>query len=180
MARKLPEFVTDALHIWREDGATLFKLAEIEIPVTDDNRKLEAAARRRALGIEAEVAYAYCLASPVSTAWWEAWGGFDLEPEITLAAVMARRDVRERLDAFDPADNAEGLRSLDDYRDWLAAEYADRLSVADVKRGYAAWLADLPAEAQKFLIHDLRVWLAAPQHKSPKSRKRTGPRPVRT
>lgn len=183
MARQLPDFVADALHVWREDGATLFKLAEIEIPVTDDNRKLEAAARRRARGIEAEVAYAYCLASPVSTAWWEVWGGFDLEPEIVYAAVMARQDVRTLLDAFNPNDNPYGDRNLDEYRDRLAAEYGDRLTVADVKRGYAAWLGGLPAEARQYLIRDLRNWLApAPREsaKSTKPTKPTGPRRVRT
>ena len=87
------EPIERALRAWREDGESRFKVAEIELPITGDNRALEAAARARARGIEAEIAYAYCLGSPVSTAWWQVWGGFDLELEFAYAAVVARPDV---------------------------------------------------------------------------------------
>ena len=87
------EPVKSALRAWREDGESRFKVAEIELAVTEDNRALEAAVRLRARGIEAEINYAYCLGTPVSSAWWQIWGGFDLELEIAYAAVLARQDV---------------------------------------------------------------------------------------
>jgi hypothetical protein len=148
-----------ALRAWREDGESRFKVAEIELPITGDNRALEAAARARARRIEAEIAYAYCLGSPNSTAWWQVWGGFDLELEIAYAAVVARTDVGGLLDAFDPADNPYQCETIDDYRDVLFVEYRDRLSPADLRRGLAAWHDQLPDPARRCFERDLRHWL---------------------
>ncbi len=150
-----------ALRAWREDGESRFKVAEIELPVIGDNRALEAAARARARGIEAEINYAYCLGTPSSTAWWQEWGGFDLELEIAYAAVLARKDVAGLLDAFDSANNPYQCETLDDYRDVLFVEYRDRLSPADLRRGLRAWLDQLPEPARHCFESDLAHWLDA-------------------
>lgn len=152
------EPVKSALRAWREDGESCFKVAEIELAVTGDNRALEAAARLRARGIEAEISYAYCLGTPVSSAWWQIWGGFDLELEIAYAAVLARQDVGGLLEAFDPADNAFQCDTLDEYRDVLFIEYRNRLSPADLRRGLQAWLDQLPESARRCFEGDLRRW----------------------
>ncbi len=180
-----------ALRAWREHGESRFKVAEIELPITGDNRALEAATRARARRIEAEIAYAYCLGAPKSTAWWQVWGGFDLELEIAYAAVLARIDVGGLLDAFDPADNPYQCETIEDYRDVLFVAYRDRLSPADLRRGLAAWLDQLPEPARRCFERDLRHWLdggtaakrparpkpagapAKPKPRRPASRRRT-------
>ena len=177
----------NALRAWREDGESRFKVAEIELPITDDNRALEVAVRARARRIEAEISYAYCLGAPVSSAWWQVWGGFDLELEIAYAAVLARTDVGGLLDAFDPADNAYQCDTLDDYRDVLFIEYRNRLSPADLRRGLRAWLDQLSEPARRCFTGDLRRWrddrAAAKQPARPKppgaAAKPTRKRPAR-
>ncbi len=161
--KKSPQDVPrQALKVWREDGQTLFKVAEIALPVTGDNTALEAAARKRARNIEAQITYAYCLDEPASSAWWQDWGGYDLEPEIAYASVLARKDVAERLQAFDPADKKHGCANIDEYRDLLFVEYANKLSTADVERGFKAWVAEMPADARDCFRKDLAIWLSEP------------------
>lgn len=161
-----------ALKVWREDGETLFKVAEITLPITDDNTALEAAARKRARGIEAQITYAYCLDEPVNSAWWQDWGGYDLESEIAYASVLARKDVKERLKAFDPKDKKHGGASIDEYRDMLFVEYAGKLSTGDIERGFRAWVGDMPADARACFKKDLAAWLKEPGPRRPRKPKR--------
>ena len=152
-----------ALRTWAEDGIVLFKVAEISLPPTSDNRALEQSARDRAARISAQVTYAYCLEPAGCTAWWQEWGGFDLELEISYAAVMARTDVRGRLRAFDPATDKTGSATAEEFADMAFVEFRDRLSEKDLERGFDAWQAALAPDAKALFDRDLKAWLNPPK-----------------
>ena len=157
--RKAIGWPQGVLRTWPEDGIVLFKVAEITLPPTTDNRALERSARDRAARVGAQVTYAYCLDPAGCTAWWREWGGFDLELEISYAAVMARTDVQGRLRAFDPATDKTGSATAEEFADVAFVEFRDRLSEKDLQRGFAAWHAALAPDAKALLERDLKAWL---------------------
>jgi len=158
------------LRTWTEDGIALIKVAEIDLPATTDNRALEQSARQRARPIEAQVSYAYCLEPAGCSAWWQEWGGFDLDLEIAYAAVMARTDVKGRLRAFDPATDKTGSANAAEFADVLFVEFRERLTEKDLQRGFEVWQANLEPEAKTLLERDLKAWLNPAKSKAERRR----------
>jgi hypothetical protein len=157
--RKATGSPQEGFRTWTEDGVVLFKVAEILLPPTTDNRALERSARQRAQPISAQVSYAYCLDPAGCTTWWQEWGGFDLELEIAYVAVMERTDVKGRLRAFDPATDKTGSATAEEFADVLFVEFRDRLTEKDLQRGFESWHAELVPEAKGLFERDLKAWL---------------------
>ncbi|WP_417514282.1 hypothetical protein [Minwuia sp.] len=150
-----------ALTIWKEKDLTQFKLGVIELDETGSNSALEKAARARASDVDAAIVYAYLLDTPVSTAWWREWAGYDLEEDLLRAAVLARPAVRARLNSFDPKDNEWGVDNREDFADLLIHAHHAEIDEDDIRKGFRSWLASLPPDARRLFAADLKKWMRA-------------------
>jgi len=153
-AKQLKQYIT----AWDADGTAYFKVGRIFLEETQDAKKLEAAAKKAARGIEAEVMYAWNLGSPKSDAWWLGWGGYDLEEDIPFFATMAKAEVQEKIKSFDPKDNDFECASLEEYKEMLFNAYDEDLTAAELMGGFEDWVQSLDPAAQKTLLKDLQSW----------------------
>ena len=153
-AKHLKQFIT----AWDADGTGYFKVGRIFLEETQDAKKLEAAAKKAARDIEAEVMYAWNLGSSKSDAWWLGWGGYDLEEDIPFFATMAKAEVQEKIRSFNPKDNEFECKSIDEYKEMLFNAYDEDLTAAELVRGFEDWVQSLDPAAQKTLLKDLQSW----------------------
>ncbi|MFC4272170.1 hypothetical protein GQF03_14565 [Sneathiella chungangensis] len=153
--KKFDEFIT----AWDSDGTGYFKVARIFLDETRDAKKLEAAAKKAARDIEAEVMYAWDLNKPKSDAWWLGWGGYDLEEDIPFFAAMAKPEVKDKIQAFDPKDNEFECSTLEEYKEMLFNAYDEELTAAELILGFKDWVQSLDGQAQNALLKDLKSWL---------------------
>ncbi|GJL88757.1 MAG: hypothetical protein DHS20C03_24660 [Minwuia thermotolerans] len=155
----------EALKVWVERGLTQFKVAEVGLTETRDNARLEQEARARARGVQGQIVYNYLLNRKGSTAWWQEWGGFDLESEILTEAVLSIPSVKARIAAFDPKDNEWGLDTVEDYRDVLLQAHHGDVEEDDLRRGLRRWLGHLSPDARRLFARDIKSWLKEPAPK---------------
>lgn len=155
----------EALKVWVERGLTQFKVAEIALAETRDNARLEQEARARAKGIQGQIVYNYLLSGKGSSAWWQEWGGYDLDSEILTQAVLSIPAIKARIDSFDPKDNEWGLDTVEDYRDVLLQAHHGDVSEDDLRRGLRRWLGQLSPEARRLFARDIKSWLKPPAPK---------------
>lgn len=151
---KFDEFIT----AWNANGTGYFKVARIFLDETKDAKKLEAAAKKAARDIEAEVMYAWDLGSPKSDAWWLGWGGYDLEEDIPFFAAMSKPEVKEKIKAFNPKDNEFECDSLDDYKEMLFNAHDEDLTATELVRGFEDWMKSLDPSVRETLLEDLKSW----------------------
>ena len=154
----LPKQIGKFITAWDADGTGYFKIGRILLTETSSAKKLEAAAKKAAADIEAEVMYAWDLGKTESDAWWLGWGGYDLEEDIPFFAAMSKPEVQEKIQNFDPRDNEFECSNIDEYKEMLFNAYDDDLTASDLKKGFEAWVASLGADAQKTLLKDLTSW----------------------
>ncbi|MEH6525855.1 MAG: hypothetical protein V7723_07250 [Sneathiella sp.] len=143
---------------WNDGGTGYFKLGRISLSETSSSYALEAAAKKCAKDIEAEVLYAWDLGKSESDAWWLGWGGYDLEEEIPFHAALSKPEAIEKIKAFDPKDNEFECASLDEYKDILFSAYDEDLTAKDLHRGFLDWVGTLKKEARLTLQEDLTSW----------------------
>lgn len=155
----------EAIKVWEDRGLVQFKVAEVPLEETGDNARLEQEARDRARSIQGQIVYNYLLNRKGSTAWWQEWGGFDLESEILREAVLTIPAIKARIDAFDRKDNEWGLDTVDDYRDILLQAHHTEVSEDDIRRGLMRWLSRLSPDARRLFARDIKVWLKGPAPK---------------
>ncbi|MCF8467559.1 MAG: hypothetical protein K9G33_09180 [Sneathiella sp.] len=160
----LPNKIGIFITAWDKGGIGYFKIGRILLAETSSAKKLEAAAKHAARDIEAEVMYAWDLGEKESDAWWLGWGGYDLEEEIPYFAATSKPEVQEKIRAFDPKDNEFECDSVEEYKEMLFNAYDEDLTAEDLKRGFAAWVASLGADAQKTLLNDLTSWQNNARH----------------
>lgn len=146
------------LTIWRDRDLMQFKVAEIEVQEWRSNQKVEAAARAHAAEIKAEISYAYSMARPVSTSWWQIWGGYNLDEEILRAAVCSRPDVAEQVRKFDPKDNDYGVETVEDFQDIMVHVHHESLVEEDFRRGFNTWFRSIPPAARMMFAQDFDSW----------------------
>lgn len=160
LSKKIGKYIT----AWDEGSVGYFKIGRILLAETTNAKKLEAAAKKAARDIEAEVMYAWDLGKKESDAWWLGWGGYDLEEDIPYFAAMSKPEVQEKIHSFDPKDNEFECDSVEEYKEMLFNAYDEDLTAEDLKRGFAAWVASLGADAQKTLLNDLTSWQKNARH----------------
>ena len=153
-AKQIDQYIT----AWETDDTAYFKVGRIFLEETRDAKKLEAAAKKAARGIEAEVMYAWDLGTPKSNAWWLGWGAYDLEEDIPFFATMAKAEVQEKINSFDPKDNEFECKSVDEYKEMLFNAYDEDLTAAELVRGFEDWVRSLDPAAQKTFFKDLQSW----------------------
>lgn len=146
------------LTVWQDRDLVQFKVAEIEVQEWRSNQKVEAAARAHAADIKAEVSYAYSMARPVSTSWWQIWGGYNLDEEILRAAVCSRQDVAEQVRKFDPKDNDYGVETVEDFQDIMVHVHHESLEEEDFRRGFNTWFRSIPPAARMMFAQDFDSW----------------------
>ena len=152
----------EALNIWVDRGLTQFKVAEVELTETRDNARVEQEARTRARSVQGQVVYNYLLNRKGSSAWWQEWGGYDLDSSILTEAVLSIPAIKARIDAFDPKDNEWGLDNVQDYRDILLQAHHGEVSEDDLRRGLRRWLGNLSPDARRLFARDIKSWLKGP------------------
>jgi hypothetical protein len=143
---------------WNDGGTGYFKLGRITLSEISSSQALEAAAKKCAEDIEAEVMYAWDLGKTESDAWWLGWGGYDLEEEIPFHAAMRKPEVIEQIKAFDLEDNEFECASLDEYKEILFSAYDEELTAKDLSRGFLDWVTSLKKDARATLNEDLSSW----------------------
>ena len=143
---------------WDEGSTGYFKVGPIKLSVTEDAVKLEQLAKQAAKNIEAEVTYAWDLASPKSDAWWLEWGGYSLEEEIPFHAAISTSEALQKLSEFDPKDNDFECETEEEFKELLFGAYDEELTAKDLQRGFHLWLESLDKEALELLEKDLKSW----------------------
>ncbi|WP_373084543.1 hypothetical protein [Sneathiella sp.] len=154
LLKNIEKFIT----AWDDGGVGYFKIGRIWLTETGSAKNLEAAAKKAARDISAEVMYAWELGKDRSDAWWLGWGGYDLEEEIPFAAAMAKEEVQNKINTFNPDDNEFECASIEEYKEMLFNAYDEDLTAADLKRGFSDWLQELSPDAQRTLLSDLVSW----------------------
>ncbi len=146
-----------ALTFIGDNEEIFFRFAEADLGSFDDNRLLEQAALERAAPLQGHVVLSYCLDEEHSTAWWQSWGGYEIEDEIFVYALLG---LEPGSAAAFPSLNEEEQHSLIER---LAGEHGNNLSTADIQKGCRLWIDSLDREARDCLHADLRLWLTPPQ-----------------
>lgn len=144
---------------WNEGDTGYFKIAPVQLQVTENAELLEKMAKKAAINIAAEVSYAWDLGEPVSEAWWLQWGGYSLEEEIPYFAATSMPEALEKLEAFDPNNNDYECSNVEEFKEMLFAAFDEDLDKEDLRRGFQLWVKSLDDKAAKTLKKDLESWV---------------------
>ena len=147
--------VLTALNFIEDDEKIFFRFAEADLGPFDDNRLLEEAVLKRAAPLQGHVVLSYCLDEEHSTAWWQSWGGYEVEDEIFAYALLGLDAADTDAKAFPSLSDTEQIALIER----LAERHGDNLSTADIQHGCRLWIDSLESEVRESLLADLRLWL---------------------